>query len=644
MRRLTKFSLAYLHDVAMSGLAFLLAWLFRMGGIDADLVGRVVFGTSLFTLTAAVCLLLLGSRGSIWRYSSLTDLLAILRSASATVVAFVIASFLLTRLDDIPRSVPIMAWFTMIVLLGAPRLIYRTFRDRMLLSVLRGGPRNVGEPILLFAAGDEAEAFIRALAKQKSPPYRAVGIIDRRRRYLGRSIRDVPVVGTLEALHEVLPEMARRYGVKSIVLTRRKFEDDSVEVLVEAANAHNMIVCRIPDITRLEGATDPSAFKLEAIRIEDLLGRKAVNLNIDGISDMIAQRRVLITGAGGSIGSELSRQIAAYGPSELILVDHSEYNLYLIDQAVGEEQPHVHKRSVICSVRNRARTMAMIDACRPDLVFHAAALKHVPLVESNPGEGILTNVFGTRNVADACLAAGVAAMVVISTDKAINPTSVMGASKRIAEAYCQALDVEFDGGDRSTRFLTVRFGNVLGSTGSVVPLFERQIRRGGPVTVTHPEIKRYFMTIPEAVQLVLQASVHGLSHRENRGDIFVLDMGKPIKIIDLARQMIRLSGAVPDLDIPIVFTGLRPGEKLFEELFDTVEPLRQTAAEGVLIASPRIVDRASLERSLVPLEKAATDGDEVRLRAVIKQIVPEFAHETQRGKPDLRVVRSDDVA
>ncbi len=273
---------------------------------------------------------------------------------------------------------------------------------------------------------------------------------------------------------------------------------------------------------------------------------------------------MLVTGAGGSIGSEIVRQVARFRPGRLVLLDIGEFALYAIDHEMQENHARLERRSVIASVRDRQTVFRLMADMRPDVVFHAAALKHVPLIESNICEGVLTNVIGTKNVADAAVANGVKAMVMISTDKAIRPSSVMGATKRAAEAYCQALDVS----GTSTRFITVRFGNVLGSNGSVVPLFEKQIAAGGPVTVTHPDMKRYFMSIREATELVLQAAAFGLLEQERRGGILVLDMGEPIKIVDLARTMIAMSGRLPDVDVPIVFTGIRPGEKLFEELFD----------------------------------------------------------------------------
>jgi O-antigen biosynthesis protein WbqV len=347
---------------------------------------------------------------------------------------------------------------------------------------------------------------------------------------------------------------------------------------------------------------------------------------------LIQGRRVLVTGAGGTIGGELARQVAALGPAQLTLLDHGEYALYEIDLELRERHPDVPRRAVLADVRDEPRLRRLLETLKPELVFHAAALKHVPMVENDPLEGLLTNALGTRVVADAARAVGCRAMVFISTDKAVNPTSVMGASKRLAEMYCQALDVSARAGEGGMRCVTVRFGNVLGSTGSVVPLFRRQLERGGPLTVTHPDMRRYFMTVREAVGLVLQASVIGAEDREDQppelaeGGIFVLDMGKPVKIVELARRMIRLAGLRPEEDVEIRFTGLRPGEKLYEELFHGQEPPRPTRFQGLLVATPRTADPALVGRAIDEIAAAARSGNPRGALAQLGRLVPEFDH------------------
>lgn len=366
------------------------------------------------------------------------------------------------------------------------------------------------------------------------------------------------------------------------------------------------------------------------------MGRPQAVLDQEAIDRLILGRHVLVTGAGGSIGAELVRQIAARDPAELILLDHGEYNLYKIDHEIGATHPSLNRRALLCDVRSRSRVMDVFRQHHPDIVFHAAALKHVPMVELNPCEGVLTNAIGTKNVADAARSHGARAFVQVSTDKAVNPTNVMGATKRLAEFYVQALDLDVvapvarqpgraGGAAARTRFMTVRFGNVLGSSGSVVPLFQEQLNRGGPLTVTHPEIKRYFMTIPEAVSLVLHASAHGHDTDHDRGRIFVLDMGEPVRIIDIARQMIRLAGREPEQDIAIEITGLRPGEKLYEELFDAAETRTPALIEGVFMASPRPVPLAELTATIEALASHCRAGDEAAVRQVIGRVIPGYA-------------------
>jgi O-antigen biosynthesis protein WbqV len=389
------------------------------------------------------------------------------------------------------------------------------------------------------------------------------------------------------------------------------------------ADREGLRVARAPRPTALDSEAS-SHLDLKPVAIEDLLNRAQVKLDRDGMARLVAGRRVLITGAGGTIGSELVRQVAALRPSLLVLLDNGEYALWQIEQELGDFAG-LDARIVLADIRDAARVQAVMDTHRPELVFHAAALKHVPMVESNPGEGLLTNAAGTRNVADAARAVGASAMVLISTDKAVNPTSVMGAAKRLAEMYCQALDIEARqrGG---MRCITVRFGNVLGSTGSVVPLFQRQLARGGPLTVTHPDMERYFMTVREAVGLVLQASVVGSDRHIDDGGIFVLDMGEPVKIVDLARQMIRLAGLVPEVDVAISFTGLRPGEKLFEEMFHGREPPAPTEFAGLLMARPRTADPAIVGRAIDEIAALCRAGQEAAALRMLGRMVPEFDH------------------
>jgi O-antigen biosynthesis protein WbqV len=543
--------------------------------------------------------------------------------------------------------VPVINWVLLLVMLGGPRFVYRIVKDHR--AGLLGGRAQAtdGIPVLLVGASDAAEQFIRAASRSPSPLYRPVGMIAEGRGRVGRNIHGVEVLGTVAEVPEVVERLARDGNRPHRLVLTRDLEGAVVRQIVEIADQLGLAVARLPKLEQLrDGVADETV--MHPVALEDLLGRPQTVLDREAMGRLIRGKRVLVTGAGGSIGSELVRQVSAFGPAALTLLENGEFALYAIDLEVGERFPGLARHPVIADVRDRARLAQVFAETRPELVFHAAALKHVPMVEANPAEGVLTNALGTRNVAELCREHGVALMVQISTDKAVNPTSVMGVAKRLAESYCQALDIAERGRQRdqgrATRYVTVRFGNVLGSTGSVVPLFQRQLAAGGPLTVTHPDVMRYFMTVREAVELVLQASVLGASGPEasaqggagdEPGKIFVLDMGEPVRIIDLARQMIRLAGLRPGVDVEIKVTGLRPGEKLFEEIFHGAEPLLPTACKGILLAAPRTADVATLGRALDALAETCRTGDGAAIRAALKRLVPEY-HDAETGTDDGR--------
>lgn len=624
-------SLVYLHDLVMTGGAFVFALYLRVGNAAFDRFwDGLIIGTPTCIILAAVVYRRFGLYRGIWRYASVPDLVQLAKAVTITSLAFILVMFLFTRLNDVPRSVPLIHWFVLLVFLGGPRFAYRLFKDGRLprLDSAQGDARV---PVLLLGAGAGAELFIRALAHDHNAAYRVVGVLDDKDRRVGREIRGVPVLGTVEQLSAVVSELGRRgQRPQRLILTKPHNEAKGLVIrgLLEEAERHGLTLSQLPSLTEFKDALQSGKIELKPVAVEDLLGRPQAVLDRSAIRQLITGRRVLVTGAGGTIGSELVRQIAVLRPAALVLVDSGEYNLYTIDLEIQEICPGVARFAVLADVRDRERMIRLFAEHRPELVFHAAALKHVPLVEINPAEGVLTNVVGTRNVADAARACGARAMVFVSTDKAVRPSSVMGATKRFAESYCQALDVQMLRGagpsDTPTRFMTVRFGNVLGSSGSVVPLFQRQLARGGPITVTHPEMRRYFMTVREAVELVLQASAHGAKHPDERGQIFVLDMGEPVKIVDLARQMIRLAGLRPDVDVRIEFNGLRPGEKLFEEILSSAEAPSRTEADGVFLAAPRVIDYPLLNRALAELESAARASDLNRVMNILGNIVPDF--------------------
>jgi O-antigen biosynthesis protein WbqV len=575
-----------------------------------------------------------------WRYAGLPDLLGIAGAAAMGAILFTGGLRLLDGWEPPNPAFPAIHALTLGLLLGAPRVAGRLHHGRR-------GHDGVGtaQPVLLVGAGDGANLFIRGLAQERSPGYRVVGILSMRSRQAGRRIQGHPILGTADEIPAVLDRMRDESRLPAlIVLTTSHVQGLALERLLDAADRHGVPVRRAPSITSLDPAArrldDPlqakeeAPIKLRPVLIEDLLDRPQVPLDREGMARLIQARRVLVTGAGGTIGGELARQVAALGPAQLTLLDHGEFALYEIDLELRERNPDVPRRAVLADIRDEPRMRRLMEELRPELVFHAAALKHVPMVENDPLEGLQTNALGTRIVADAARSVGCKAMVFISTDKAVNPTSVMGASKRLAEMYCQALEREA----RATggmRCVTVRFGNVLGSTGSVVPLFRRQLERGGPLTVTHPDMRRYFMTVREAVGLVLQASVIGAEDRDDQpkelaeGGIFVLDMGKPVKIVDLARRMIRLAGLRPEEDVDIRFTGLRPGEKLYEELFHGQEPPRPTEFRGLLMATPRTADPALVGRAIDEIAASSRAGNTRTALVQLGRLVPEFTHNAE---------------
>lgn len=628
-RPLNRNLFAVLHDTLMAAASFLLALYLRLG--DALLYQQPPFlwlSTAAFTVAAVAFFISFRLYRGLWRYASMRDLLALAKSAALAVVIFYGMLFMFTRLEGIPRSVPVIHLLLLMALLGAPRFLYRVVKDRLVgRRFSLHDDRRI--PVLLVGANESTEQFLRETERSVAATYRVVGILEQDSRYHGQQMHGVKIYGELELLPYVLRKLARR-GDKPqrIILADRNLDGATVSELLEKADELGLTLARLPKHTEFKSGVDDGV-EIRPIAVEDLLGRAQNIHDKSRMQQLVQGKRVLVTGAGGTIGSELVRQLAGFMPASLTLVENSEYNLYLIQQEINDRFPELPCRAVLADVRDANHLDRLFAELEPQILFHSAAIKHVPLAEENALEAILTNVVGTRNVAEACVRHGVLAMVQISTDKAVNPANVMGATKRLAECYCQALgnDPQARG---NTRFITVRFGNVLGSTGSVVPLFERQLKRGGPITVTHPEMVRYFMTVREAVELVLQAAAMGARPEEpHHGIIFVLDMGNPVRIVDLATQMIRLAGLRPHEDIEIVFTGLRPGEKLYEELFHYSEKAIPTEHEGIRMASPRKVAVKELSDPLTKLDTACRErhlGEALRL---LQKLVPEFA-----GVPD----------
>lgn len=487
--------------------------------------------------------------------------------------------------------------------------------SRMMIRILRGGRRiplqTIGKqaiPVMLIGAGEAGSIILQEFKNSKFVEKEIVCVIDDVPKKWGTFIHGVPVVGG----RRKITQSVVRFGIQEIVLAIPTLKPHERKNIINICQQTGCKMSTLPGIYQLINC-DVKVSMLRDVQIEDLLGREAVRTDLESIMSYVKDQKVMVTGGGGSIGSELCRQIADDQPKQLIIIDNYENAAYELQMELGRKHPELDVIVLIVSVQNRRKIREIFEQYKPDLVFHAAAHKHVPLMEYSPCEAIKNNVFGTMNVASEANRSGVKRMVLISTDKAVRPTNIMGASKRICEMVIQTYNQR-----SKTEYVAVRFGNVLGSNGSVVPLFKQQIREGGPVTVTHPDIIRYFMTIPEAVSLVLQAGAYAQG-----GEIFILDMGEPVKILDLAENMIRLSGLVPGEDIEIKFTGLRPGEKLYEELLIDDDNKKETANKRIFIGQPIKIDEAEFDEKMKELEKATFSEDE-NIRQVVKKLVPEY--------------------
>jgi len=540
----------------------------------------------------------------LWRYASLKDAKRIIKSVLVTtMLAYPVFQYL-SWFEVIPHAFLILHSLVLVSLLSTGRIAARVVWDN---QNRRLHDDDEVKQVLIIGGGSAAEGLIREMSRTSS--YVPVGILDDDRKKRGHEVHGVRVLGRIPQL----PEIAALSQANLIVIAIPSAGSAAMRRIVKFCESSRVSFQTLPSLAAItSGHVEVNMIK--KVKIEDLLGRDQVQLEWDKINTVIEERKVAITGAGGSIGSELSRQIAALKPSALLLIENSEPNLFHIEQELHKRFPGLEIQTALVSVVDRVAIKASLESFRPAVLFHAAAYKHVPLLEHQTRVAVRNNVVGTCVVAEASVEVGVEKFVLISTDKAVNPTNVMGTTKRVAEIFCQNLNEHV-----STEFITVRFGNVLGSVGSVVPMFQKQLEAGGPLTVTHPDVQRYFMTIPEASQLILQAMVSGQG-----GEIFVLDMGDPIKITYLAEQMIRLAGKVPGKDIQLEFTGLRPGEKLFEELFHPSEGLKQTEHEKLFIARFRSVNWEELTETMKLIQSACEHDDNTELLVLLKSLVPEF--------------------
>jgi len=594
--------IVFAHDLLAAGLAWLIAFWLRFNLDIPDDYREVMLSRLPWVLAVhAIVFWALGLYRGLWRYASLPDLRRILIAVAVAAVAVPAVLALLRFAEAVPRSAFLIAPLLLVVAMGGSRFAYRAWREGRLGSLMA---KPQASPVLVLGAGMAAAALVKELAA--NPQWRVVGLLDDDPAKRGAELVGVPVLGLIRQLGMI----AERHGVTQAIIAMPEASHGERKRAVELCSKAGISVMTVPALSDIvSGRVSVSA--LRPIELDDLLGRDPVALDDAGLHRFLEGRTVLVTGAGGSIGAELCRQIARFAPARLVLFEVSEFALYSIAQEFEDRHPTLAVSAVIGDAKNEARVAELFARYRPEVVFHAAAYKHVPLMEEeNAFEAVRNNVLSTVVVARAAQVHGTRKLVLVSTDKAVNPTNVMGASKRLAELACQAL--QSAGG---TELVIVRFGNVLGSAGSVVPRFREQIARGGPVTVTHPQIQRYFMSIPEAAQLVLQAGEMGKG-----GEIYVLDMGEPVLIVDLARQMIRLSG-FGEADIRIEYTGLRPGEKLFEEPLADAEKTLPTPHPKLRIARVRAPENPALLADVLGW-LARPDGTDVRER--LRAWVPEY--------------------
>jgi FlaA1/EpsC-like NDP-sugar epimerase len=616
-----------LHDALATALALFVSFYLRFEGGEyfferVPLLLRILPYFIVFSVVVCYACNLTTTK---WRFISLPDALNILRAATMLTLGLVVLDYIFVSPQVhgtffVGKVTIILYWFLEILFLSALRFAYRYFRYT---RVRRHARTEGASPALLIGRAADAEILLRGIESGAVKQLWPIGVLSPSMADRGQTIRSVPVLGGVDDIEDVIRDFARRdKPISRVVMTPSAFDPEAhPESVLMRARRLGLIVSRLPS---LESGDAP---RLTPVAVEDLLLRSSVNIDYARLEALVSNKAVIVTGGGGSIGSEICDRVATFGAARLLVIENSEPALYAVIESLTASATSAVIEGRIADIRDRERIQRLMNEFKPDIVFHAAALKHVPILERDWSEGVKTNIFGSVNVADAALAAGAQAMVMISTDKAIEPVSMLGLTKRFAEMYCQALDHDLatQSGDKSRmRFISVRFGNVLASNGSVVPKFKAQIEAGGPVTVTHPDMVRYFMTIREACDLVLTAVIHALTPARADVSVYVLNMGQPVKIVDLAERMIRLSGLEPGHDIEIEFTGMRPGERLHEILFATEEPPVEIGVAGIMAAKPNEPPMHSLRTWIAALEEAVAKDDRSTIRSILKDAVPEF--------------------
>jgi FlaA1/EpsC-like NDP-sugar epimerase len=624
-------ALIAVHDALATAIALFASFYLRFDGGELffDRVPLLLRILPYFVAFGVVVCYVFNLTTTKWRFISLPDALNILRAATVLALALLVLDYILVAPNVhgaffAGKVTIVLYWFLEVFFLSALRFAYRYFRYT---RVRRHARTDGASPTLLIGRAADAEILLRGIESGAVTRLWPVGVLSPSMADRGQSIRNIPVLGGIDDLDDVIRDYARREkSITRVVMTPSAFDPEArPEAVLMRARRLGLIVSRLPS---LESGDTP---RLTSVAVEDLLLRSSVEIDYARLEALVSGKAVIVTGGGGSIGSEICDRVATFGAARMLVIENSEPALYAVMETLATRETSAAIEGRIADIRDRERIVRLMGEFKPDIVFHAAALKHVPILERDWSEGVKTNIFGSVNVADAALAAGAKAMVMISTDKAIEPVSMLGLTKRFAEMYCQALDhdlaVQSPDGPRM-RIISVRFGNVLASNGSVVPKFKAQIEAGGPVTVTHPDMVRYFMTIREACDLVLTAATHATTHSvtPQRADVsvYVLNMGHPVKIVDLAERMIRLTGLEPGHDIEVVFTGMRPGERLNEILFASEEPAVEIGVPGIMAAKPNEPPMLALRKWIATLEQAIANDDRVTIRGILKDAVPEF--------------------
>ena len=619
--------LIILHDVVATAAAIVLTFFMRFEDqqLEQRLHGLAVF-LPFFLLCAAVVYFISGLHRSKWRFTSLPEMFNIFRATTFLAVSLLVVDYVLVAPNVLAhfffgKITILLYWFLQMFFLGGSRVVYRYFHYAR--TIQRAKIEDATPTVVIGRAAD-AEVLLRSIESGAVKKIWPVGILSPSNADRGQSIRGIPVLGDVDDIERVVADLSGRgTRVMRLIMTPSALSPEArPESILVRARRLGLAVSKLPT---LDG--EGPAMQLAPVAVEDLLLRPSVGIDYRRLEAFVSGKAVVVTGGGGSIGAEICDRLVTFGASRVLVIENSEPALFAVLEALAAKQSNAVISGRIADVRDRARIMDLFTRFKPDMVFHAAALKHVPILEQDWDEAVKTNVFGSMNVADAAVAAGAAAMVMISTDKAIEPVSMLGATKRLAEMYCQALDSDAarrGDGKAGMRLISVRFGNVLASNGSVVPKFKAQIDAGGPVTVTHPDMVRYFMTIREACDLVVTAASHALEPSHHDVSVYVLNMGQPVRIVDLAERIIRLSGLEPGRDIEIVFTGIRPGERLHEILFAREEETVEIGVPGIVAAKPVQPSLAAIRAWQATLEQGLSHNERAAIYKVLREAVPEF--------------------